>query len=124
MKRTTLTLAGLGLAAVLTACSPKTEEKAVETAPPPETPKMAEGMAMDASAAKSVKATGTVTAVDAAAGVITVDHTPIPEANWPAMTMGFKATPALAQSVNVGDKVAFDLTIKDGAGEITAIQKQ
>lgn len=118
MTRTVLTLAGLGLAAALAACSPKTEEKAVEA------PKTAEGMAMDAAAAKAVKASGTVTSVDATAGVITVDHAPIPEVSWPAMTMGFKATPELAQSVKVGDKVAFDLTIKDGAGEITAIQKQ
>ena len=53
-----------------------------------------------------------------------VDHAPIPEVGWPAMTMGFKASPAIAKSVKVGDKVAFDLKVQGGAGEITAIRKQ
>jgi Cu/Ag efflux protein CusF len=74
-------------------------------------------------AAKMAKGTGTVTAIDAKAGTITLDHGPIPEANWPAMTMGFKAASALVQSVKVGDKVDFDLKLEGGAGEITAITK-
>ena len=40
------------------------------------------------------------------------------------MTMGFKAAPALAGTVKAGDKVAFDLKLENGGGEITAIQKQ
>ena len=128
MKRTTLTVMGLGLALTLAACGQQAEQKAAadSAAPAPAMPagdNMA-SMASDAAAAKSVKAKGVVTAVDVAAGTITLDHEPIPEVSRPAMTMGFKATPELAQSVKVGDKVAFDLTIKDGAGEITAIKKQ
>ena len=73
---------------------------------------------------KGPRDAGLFLSVDASAGTITVDHGPIPEAGWPAMTMGFKAAPELAQSVKPGDKVAFDLTLKDGAGEITAITKQ
>ncbi len=65
-----------------------------------------------------------MTAVDKSAGTITLDHGPIAEANWPAMTMAFKAKPELIDSVKVGDKVAFDIALKDGAGEVTTIQKQ
>ena len=74
--------------------------------------------------ATMAKGTGTVTAVDATAGTITIAHDPIPEANWPAMTMGFKASPQVAQGVKVGDKVAFDLKLEGSAGEITTIAKQ
>ena len=70
------------------------------------------------------KGTGTVTALDKATGSITIDHGPIPEANWPAMKMAFKAKPELLDRVAVGDKVAFDLALKEGAAEVTAISKQ
>jgi Cu/Ag efflux protein CusF len=40
------------------------------------------------------------------------------------MTMAFKAKAELLDRVKVGDKVAFDLALKDGAGEVTAVQKQ
>ena len=75
-------------------------------------------------AATMAKGTGTVTAIDKAAGTITLDHGPIAEANWPAMTMGFKAAPRLTERVKVGDKVAFDLKLEGGSGEITAIARQ
>jgi Cu/Ag efflux protein CusF len=55
---------------------------------------------------------------------VTIDHAPIPEANWPAMTMAFKPSPEVAKQAKVGDKVAFDLKLQNGAGEITAIKKQ
>lgn len=128
MKRTTTTLMTvLTAGALLAACSPKAPDQttaAVEPAPAPvaAAPDMAK-MDMPAET-KMAKATGTVTAIDPATSAITIDHAPIPEANWPAMTMGFKATPELAKSVKVGDKVAFDLVLKDGGGEITAIQPQ
>ncbi len=80
-------------------------------------------MAMPADA-KMAKGQGTVTAVDSTTNTITLDHGPIAEAGWPAMTMGFKASPALVAQVKAGDKVAFDLKLGGGAGEITAIQKQ
>jgi Cu(I)/Ag(I) efflux system protein CusF len=68
--------------------------------------------------------TGTVTAIDKASGKITLDHGPIAEAGWPAMTMAFDAKPAVLDSVVVGDKVVFDLILKDGSGEVAAIRKQ
>lgn len=73
---------------------------------------------------KMGKGTGTVTAIDKAAGKITLDHGPIPEVGWPAMTMAFKAKPQLLDSVAVGDKVAFDLKLRGNDGEVTAMTKQ
>jgi len=75
-------------------------------------------------AAKAAKGTGTVKAIDKTVGTITLEHGPIAEANWPAMTMAFKASPTLLDSVKVGDKVAFDLKLEGNAGEVTAIAKQ
>ena len=83
-------------------------------------------MAMAPSATSAIKAKGhgTVTAIDKTAGTITLDHGPIPEAKWPAMTMTFKAAPAITDAAKVGDKVDFDLTLTGRAGEVTAIHKQ
>lgn len=131
MKRLVLTVAALGAATSLAACSKKeaAPAEAAASAMPAAAPAAmpaapgSDMSKMDMSAdAKMTKGTGTVTAVSADS--ITVDHAPIPEANWPAMTMGFKASPELAKSVKVGDKVAFDLKLQGGAGEITAISKQ
>lgn len=123
MKRTILTLAALGMAGALAACGPK-EEAATEAPPPALEPAAPASPASSdiAGEAKAAKGTGTVTAVTA--GSVTIDHHPIPEVNWPAMTMAFKASPELVKSLKPGDKVAFDLQLKDGGGEITAIQKQ
>lgn len=135
MKRTLSTFALIGAAAALAACGPKTETQTAEApaapmasapamTPAPTSDNMA-GMNMAAAGeAKMAKGTGTVTAVDATAGTVTIAHGPIPEANWPAMTMGFKAAPALVQSVKVGEKVAFDLKLENGGGEVTTISKQ
>jgi Cu/Ag efflux protein CusF len=132
-----LTLAAmLGLAALLAACGQKAEtDDAAANTTAEVTGKvdaMASNMSGDmgnmempmAGAAKMAKGTGTVTAVDKSAGTITLDHGPIAEADWPAMTMAFKAKPELLDSVKVGDKVAFDLALNGNAGEVTAIQKQ
>ncbi|MES3027694.1 MAG: copper-binding protein [Pseudomonadota bacterium] len=119
----------LALALTLTACGPKTEATPPVAAAPvaatPEAPKADDMSKMDMAAATAAKGVGTVTAIDKGAGTITLDHGPIAEAKWPAMTMAFKATPTtLLDAVKVGDKVAFDLKLVDGGGEVTAIQKQ
>jgi Cu(I)/Ag(I) efflux system protein CusF len=130
MKRTILTLAALGTAASLAACGQKQPEKVAEAptpvqttaAPSPKTDAMADMPGMgDAAGEKMAKGVGKVAAVDAAAGRVTLDHEAIPEVGWPAMMMAFKANPAILQGVKVGDQVAFDVTVKDGAGEVTAI---
>lgn len=68
--------------------------------------------------------TGMVTAVDPAGGTVTLDHQPIPEANWPAMTMTFNAAPEVTQAVKPGDTVGFDVRLEGGAGTVTAIRKR
>lgn len=124
MKRLPPILAVVVMGAALAACGKKTAEPAVQAARP--APAAAEGMmpGMDMSGATMAKGTGTVTAIDKAAGTITLDHGPIAEANWPAMTMTFDARPvSLLDTVEVGDKVSFDLKMAEGAGEVTAIRK-
>lgn len=132
MKRIVLSAAVLALATGLAACSQKqtTEAEKTAAAAPEATAPAAPasgsnmaGMAMSGDA-KMAKGTGTVTAVDAAAGTVTIEHAPIPEANWPAMNMAFKAAPEVAKQVKAGDKVAFDLKLQGGGGEVTAITKQ
>jgi Cu(I)/Ag(I) efflux system protein CusF len=130
MKRTTPTLILFAAIAVLAACSPKasTETTAAPPAPAPMPATMpaAALAAPDASATETKLASGTgvVNAVDAKAGTVTLDHQPIPAISWPAMTMTFKASPAIVASVKPGDKVAFDMKLVGGDGEITAIHKQ
>ena len=80
-------------------------------------------MAMPADV-KMAKGTGTVTAIDQAAGKITLDHSAILTVGWPAMKMGFSATPDLLTGIAVGDKVDFELTVTGSAGVVTKIQKQ
>ena len=101
----------LGLAGLLAACGqPESNTVPANGATASEAAIMANmsgdmgNMAMSPTA-KMAKGTGKVTAVDKAAGTITLDHGPIAEANWPAMTMAFKAAPALIDSVKVGDEV-------------------
>lgn len=130
MKQPHLTLAMLASAAALAACGPKADTERAQA--PPATAAESAGQPADTAmnrtagspdAAVTAKGQGAVTAVDAAAGTITIDHGPIPEANWPAMTMAFKATPEQVASVKPGEKVAFELKLAGGAGEITAIRK-
>lgn len=120
----------LGLAALTVACGKKAEPPvAVETNKAEPATAMSgnmANMAMEPSAATAIKVKGhgTVTAIDKSAGTITLDYGAIPEAKWPAMTMAFKAAPAITDAVKVGDKVDFDLMLTGNAGEVTAIQKQ
>lgn len=130
MNHARLTIA-LGLAVLTAACGKKEEAPvAVETnqaAGPAATMSGDMGnmaMAPATSAAIQARGHGTVTAIDKAAGTITLDHGPIPEAKWPAMTMAFKAAPAITDAVKVGDKVDFDLTLTGNAGEVTAIHRR
>lgn len=127
MKRPPLILTIAVLGVTLAACGKKPAEQAAEAQAPAATaPAASDTMAgMDMSDAVMAKGSGTVTAIDKATGMITLDHGPIDALKWPAMTMEFKATPAtLLDTVKVGDKVAFDLRMMDGVAEVTAIQAQ
>ncbi len=136
MKYVPLSIA-LGLAALTAACGQKSDApvspQAHQTAPAMEAMNGDMGnmdmtgnlaMAPAADAAVMAKGSGTVKAIDKAAGTITLDHGPIPQAKWPAMTMTFKASPAILGPVKAGDKVAFDLKLVGSAGEVTGITKQ
>lgn len=121
---TTLKLAALIAATIgLAACDKKAEAPAAEA---PKTAASADAMPNMAMPidAKMGKATGTVTAVDAAAGKITLDHGAIPSVGWSAMTMGFSAKPDLLAGVAVGDTVDFDVSVTDSGGQVTAISKR
>ena len=118
MKKLLMTATLLALPLCLAACNkPAETPKAEAPADPMGT------MAMSAGA-KMGKGSGTVTAIDAAKGKITLDHGPIAALEWPAMKMGFAAKPDLLKGLAVGDKVDFDLTVTGNAGEVTAIGKQ
>lgn len=75
----------------------------------------------EAAAATKASATGTIEAIDAAAGKITIAHEPVPSLQWPAMTMGFRATPEQVASVRVGQTVRFDFESKGMDAAITQI---
>jgi len=129
MNSARLTIA-LGLAALTAACGKKAEAPvATETNQAAPAAAMSGDMgnmtmAPEVTAPIMAKGHGTVTAIDKTAGTITLDHGPIPEAKWPAMTMAFKAAPAITDAAKIGDKVDFDLTLTGSAGEVTAITKR
>lgn len=122
MNRTMTMTAFAALSIALSGCDKKPE------APKADAPKVAatadamSNMAMP-EGSKMGKGSGTVTAVDATAGKITLDHGAIPAVDWPAMKMGFSAKPELLKGIAVGDKVDFDLTVTGSAGVVTAIKK-
>ena len=122
MNKTLMMTAIAALSVALSGCDKKPETPKVEAPKVAATTDAMSSMAMPADS-KIGKGSGTVTAVDATAGKITLDHGAIPAVGWPAMKMGFSAKPALLKGIAVGDKVDFDLTVTGSAGEVTAIKK-
>ena len=83
------------------------------------------GMPMEGRQAAMMGAgSGVITAVDAAAGTVTIDHGAIPDVSWPAMAMTFTAPAAVLADARVGDRVAFDVSVHDGVNEVTALRPQ
>jgi Cu(I)/Ag(I) efflux system protein CusF len=110
----------LALAAVLTFATAETAMAQPAAKPMADMP----GMSMPASATKTGKGTGVITEIDAKAGTVTIKHHPIAALGWPAMTMGFKATPAsLLKDLKVGQKIGFEAKQGSGLPEITAIRR-
>lgn len=65
---------------------------------------------------------GTVKAIDAKAGTITIAHGPMPALKWPAMTMKFKVeTAGVLNGVTVGNKIHFVLKSVGGKPVVTQI---
>ncbi len=76
-------------------------------------------------AAGPIEGSGTVTAIDAAAGTVTLNHGPIAAIEWPAMTMQFTAEDsAMLQGIDVGDSVTFEIKSAAESQVITAIREQ
>jgi Cu(I)/Ag(I) efflux system protein CusF len=66
-------------------------------------------------------ATGTVESVDSATNKIVIAHGPVDALKWPAMTMGFTATPDQIQAVQPGQKVNFEFRSAGANNTITNI---
>lgn len=71
---------------------------------------------------QTASAQGSVTAIDNAAGTITISHGPVPAVNWPAMTMAFEADEAARRNVSIGDDVSFEFRPVEGGARITSIE--
>lgn len=117
----TLVMTAIGaLSVALSGCNKKSEAPKANVVAPVDA---MSNMAMPEDS-KMGKGTGTVAAVDAVAGKITLDHEAIAAVGWPAMKMGFSAKPDLLKGIAVGDRVDFDLTVTGSAGEVTNIKKR
>lgn len=70
------------------------------------------------------QAQGTVDAIDAKSGAVSISHGPIASLKWPAMTMEFKlANPSLLRQVKPGAAIAFEFVERQpGEWVITAIR--
>lgn len=123
MKKTLMMTAIATLSVALSGCDKKSESLNIEASNAATTPEVMPTMEMP-TGSKMGKGSGTVAAIDAAAGKITLDHGAIPAVGWPAMKMGFSAKPAVLNGVVVGDKVDFDVTVSGSAGEVTSIKKR
>lgn len=71
---------------------------------------------------KHGQGTGVIKAIDEKAGTVTLQHGPIAAVSWPAMTMAFKAKPALLKGLTVGQTVDFDCDVQGMNATVTAIR--
>ena len=127
MRHTTLiTLLAAPLA--LAACDSGQDTAEMEDMPMAEDAMMMDGqdmpMADTGNAMQSASAQGTVTAIDAEAGTITVDHGPVPAIEWPAMTMPFASEgPEQLRGFARGDRVSFTFVQASTGPRIVSIRK-
>ena len=84
---------------------------------------MANDMAMPVGT-KTGKGIATVTAIDVETSKITLDHEPVVELDWPAMTMGFGIKPDASKNLAVGDEVTFEFEWNGKVGSISKIEKR
>lgn len=70
------------------------------------------------------RGSGVVTKLDAAAGEVTLQHGPVTELGWPAMTMTFSGKPGPLDRLKVGDKVDFAFDWDGKTGRLTSITKR
>ena len=82
---------------------------------------MGMGRTTDEATGTSASATGTVESVDAEAGKIVIAHSAVDALGWPAMTMGFSATPEQIQAVQPGQRVNFEFLSQGSKHTVTGI---
>jgi Cu/Ag efflux protein CusF len=115
-------IAATGVLALLAGCGSKAPDQTDAAASNAAAPAIAMPEAVAAvEVRKTVKGVGEVTAIDAAAGKITLKHEAIADAGWPAMTMAFTAAAPIVAKTRVGEKVTFDLKLGAAGAEVTAI---
>ena len=110
-------LLGVALPLVIAGCG-----KPAPQAPGRDNGSMA-GMNMSAET-KSGHGSGTVTKIDAASGEVTLQHGPVTELGWPAMTMTFSGKRGTMDGLKVGDKVDFTFDWDSKTGRLTSIAKR
>ena len=125
--RTTTLMSLLALPLALAACDSGQDTADMNDMPMAENEMMMDGedmpMMEPGSGMQTASAEGTVTAIDAEAGTITVDHGPVPAIEWPAMTMAFEADEQLRSEVSVGEGIAFEFRTGSEGNVITSITK-
>ncbi|GAA5049634.1 MULTISPECIES: copper-binding protein [Erythrobacteraceae] len=126
--RTTTLMSLLALPLALAACDSGQDTAEMNDMPMAENEMIMDGEEMPMMDAGSIMQTasaqGTVTAIDAEAGTITVDHGPVPAIEWPAMTMAFEADEQLRSEVSVGEGIAFEFRTGSEGSVITSITKE
>ncbi len=126
--RTTTLMSLLALSLALAACDSGQDTAEMNDMPMAENEIMMDGEEMPmmepGSEIQTASAEGTVTAIDAEAGTITVDHGPVPAIEWPAMTMAFEADEQLRSEVSVGEGITFEFRTGSEGNVITSITKQ
>lgn len=121
MKRSLIIASSLLAVASLAAC-----ERQAEAPKPTEIAAVNSGSMSNMPMATEMmhgKGIGTVSEIDTAKGIVTLDHGDIAELQWPAMKMGFTIKPELLADIEVGDKVDFEIDWDGKAGQVTRIAK-
>lgn len=65
-------------------------------------------MAQQAATPASARTTGMIKAINLQKHTVTIAHADVPALKWPAMTMGFKASPEQLARLHVGEQVEFE----------------
>lgn len=73
---------------------------------------------------KSGRGSGVITKLDSASGEVTLQHGPVTELGWPAMTMTFSGKPETLDGLKAGDKVDFAFDWDGKTGRLTSITKR
>lgn len=79
-------------------------------------------MKQETKRAPVAKAEGTIKAINSEKHTVTIAHGAVPAVQWPAMAMGFNATPEQLASLKIGDHVAFEVRAEGMAATIVSIK--